>query len=148
VTNEEVARRYIRAVAELDRPVEESLRHADWSADWPQSGERVVGSPNFRAIQDLYPGGAPSIRVERVIGMEDRWDVSPSNTIIRVTGSGEFWWAEFRMRYPDGVDYLCVTLFELRDSLVYREIVYWAPAFDAPDWRAAFVERAGDVAIR
>jgi hypothetical protein len=148
MTNEEVVRRYIRAVVELDRSVEDSLRHPDWMADWPQSGERVVGSANFRAVQDNYPGGFPTIELERVVGTEDRWSLSPSNTIVRVVGSGEFWWTEFRMQYPDGVDYHCVTLLELRDGLIYREIVYWAPSFDAPDWRAQWVERAAHVAIR
>lgn len=142
MTNEEVVGRYIRAVAENDFATEESLRHADWLAEWPQSGERVVNSANFRSIHEAYPGGMPSIDVERVIGSEDRWSLSPSNTMIRVVGSGEFWWAEFRMRYPDGVEYHTIALFELRDSQVFREIVYWAPPFDAPEWRARWVEAA------
>jgi len=148
MTNQEAVTRYIRAVVALDRPTEESLRHRDWTAEWPQSGERVVGSANFQSIQDAYPGGYPAIELERVVGTEDRWSLSPSNTIIRVVGSGEFWWAEFRMTYPDGIDYHCITLLELRDGLVYREVVYWAPPFEAPDWRAQWVEHASDLAIR
>jgi len=34
------------------------------------------------------------------------------------------------------------------DGLVYREVVYWAPPFEAPDWRAQWVEHASDLAIR
>ena len=33
-----------------------------------------------------------------------------------------------------------VDLMELRDGLVHRETVYWAPPFEAPDWRRPFVE--------
>ena len=46
------------------------------------------------------------------------------------------------MTYPDGQVYDCVDLLELRDGKVFRETVYWAPPFDAPDWRRPFVERA------
>ena len=148
MTNEETVRDYVRAVVELDRPTEERLRHAGWTAEWPQSGEHVIGSANYRAIQDAYPGGAPKIELERVTGSEDRWSISPSNTVVRVVGSGEFWWAEFRMTYPDGVDYHCVTLVELRDGLIHREVVYWAPPFDAPDWRARWVKRAEEATVR
>jgi hypothetical protein len=148
MTNEEVVRAYIRAVTELDREAEDRLRHQDWSAEWPQSGERVTGSARFRAIQDAYPGGYPTIQLERVIGAEDRWSITPSNTVLRVVGSGEYWWAEFRMRYPDDVDYHCITLLELRDGRVYREIVYWAPPFEAPEWRAEWVDASSHSPIR
>ena len=70
---------------------------------------------------------------------EDRWVVTPSNTVVRVAGSGDFWWGEWRMTYPDGQVYLCVDLLELRDGRICRETVYWAPPFDAPDWRRPFV---------
>jgi hypothetical protein len=148
MTNEELVQAYIRAVTELDRTTEDRLRHPDWTAEWPQSGERVRGSDRFRAIQDAYPGGYPTIELERVIGAEDRWSITPSNTVMRVVGSGEYWWAEFRVGYPDGIDYHCVTLLELRDGRIFREIVYWAPPFEAPGWRASWVEKAALGPIR
>jgi hypothetical protein len=58
-----------------------------------------------------------------------------------VAGSGDFWWCEWRMRYPDGVVYHCVSLMELRDEKIWREVVYWASPFDAPSWRSEWVER-------
>jgi hypothetical protein len=56
-------------------------------------------------------------------------------------GSGDFWWSEWRLTYPDGAVYLVVDLLELRDGLVHRETCYWAAPFEAPDWRAPWVER-------
>ena len=53
---------------------------------------------------------------------------------------GDFWWAEWRMTYPDGKTWICVDLMELRDGRVYREVVYWAVPFEAPSWRAQWVE--------
>lgn len=61
-------------------------------------------------------------------------------------GSGDYWWSEWRVAYPDGSQYLCVGLLELKDGLIHREIVYWAAPFDAPDWRAPWVERSQEAA--
>ena len=83
------------------------------------------------------------------MGAEDHWVVTPGNTVLKVAGSGDFWWSEWRVTYRDGSVYLCVDLIELRDDLVYRETVYWAAPFEAPDWRAPWVERttAQDVGV-
>jgi len=67
--------------------------------------------------------------------------VTAANTGLRVVGSGDFWWSEWRLTYPSGEVYLVVDLIELRDGLVYRETVYWAAPFEAPEWRAPWVDR-------
>ena len=141
LTNEECVRRYAAASAAHDLEALPGLRHPDWMVFWPQSGERVESSQAFAEIITNYPGGAPKVEVTRIIGAEDQWVVTPANTAIRVAGSGDFWWSEWRLTYPDGVVYLVVDLFELRDGLVYRETVYWAAPFEAPDWRAPWVDR-------
>jgi hypothetical protein len=61
---------------------------------------------------------------------------------MRVAGSGDFWWSEWRLTYPNGEVYLVVDLLELRDGLVHHETVYWASPFDAPAWRAPWVDRS------
>ena len=139
-TNADVARRYAEAASRFDLDAMAALRHPDWRAYWPQSGEQVVGTDNYRAIVDHYPGGYPRSEITRVVGSEDRWVVTPSNTVQQIAGSGEFWWSEWRMTYADGRVYHCVELMELRDGLVWRETVYWAEPFGAPAWRAAWVE--------
>jgi hypothetical protein len=100
----------------------------------------VIGSDNYRRIVESYPGGRPASQIERVVGAEDRWVVTAANTVQQVAGSGDFWWSEWRTTYPDGLRYHCVELIELRDGLVWRETVYWAEPFAAPDWRAGWVE--------
>jgi hypothetical protein len=145
-TNEEVVRAYAAMSAAADLDGLARLRHADWSVTWPQSGERVMTQAAFGEIVRNYPGGAPRTIATRIVGSEDRWVVTPGNTVIRVVGSGGAWWCEWRTTYPDGVTYLCVDLLELLDGLIHRETVYWAPVFDAPAWRAPWVERADDAA--
>ncbi len=140
MTNEEVVQRYAAAVAANDLPALGRLRHRDWLVEWPQSGERVLSTDAFDRIVEAYPGGRPHVQVRRIVGTEDRWVVTPTNDVMRVAGSGAFWWGEWEMTYPDGHVYHCIDLLELRDGQVFREAVYWAPPFDAPDWRAPFVQ--------
>jgi SnoaL-like protein len=141
LTNEQVVSRYAESSAALDLPTMASFRHPDWSVVWPQSGERVHSSEAFAEIIENYPGGRARSEVTRVVGAADRWVVTPGNTVLQVAGSGDFWWSEWRVTYPDGAVYLCVDLLELRDGLVWRETVYWASPFDAPGWRSPWVER-------
>jgi hypothetical protein len=146
MTNEEIIRRYATASVVVDVDVLDELRHPDWTVVWPQSGERVRSSEAFAEIVQRYPGGTPRAEVSRIVGSEDIWVVTPGNSPLRVAGSGDFWWGEWRMTYPDGAVYQCVDLMELRDRRIYRETVYWAAPFDAPDWRSPWVERSESTA--
>jgi len=143
LTNEECVSRYGAASAAHDVPALTALRHPDWSVYWPQSGERVHTSEAFAEIIANYPGGAPATEITRVVGSEDQWVVTAGNTVMRVAGSGDFWWSEWKLTYPTGEVYLVVDLIELRDGLVHRETVYWAAPFEAPAWRAPWVDRPG-----
>lgn len=140
MTNEETVRAYAKASAESDLATLQRLRHPDWTADWPQTGERVRGNEAFKAIVEQYPGGRPKERVARIVGSNDRWVATPSNTVVRLVGDGQAWWGEWMATYPDGTEWYCIGLLELRDGLVYRETVYWAPPLEAPGWRAGLVE--------
>ena len=143
-SNEEVVRRYVEADLRNDFDAMERLRHPAWRLDWPQSGERITSSEAYRAIHQSYPGGLPSGEVERLVGSEDRYVVGPSFTITRVAGSGDFWFGHGHITYPDGTPYHIVTFLELRDGKVYRETEFFAAPFEAPDWRAEWVERVSD----
>jgi len=143
-TNEAIVESYAVACGMNDIPALTRLRHPDWSVVWPQSGERVVSHESWVAIAEQYPGGRPTVELSRLVGSEDRWVVTPGNTVLKVAGSGDFWWGEWMMTYPDGQTYHVVDLIELRDGMIHRETVYWAPPFEAPDWRRQYVERASD----
>jgi ketosteroid isomerase-like protein len=96
--------------------------HEDAVMDWPQSGERIVGADNRRAIYGSFPQ-LPHI--------------SPR----RLTGDGDLWVLEADLDYGDGDPYQTVFVFELRDGLIAKETAYWSKPFPAPDWRAEWVER-------
>ena len=100
-----------------------------------------LGDPKaFAEIVRNYPGGKPRTEVTRIVGAEDRWVMTAGNTVMRIAGSGDFWWLEWRTVYPDDAVYLCVSLMQLLDGLVHRETVYWAPPFEAPEWRRPWVD--------
>ena len=120
---EELLRTYVEASARDDFEAMEALRHADWKELWPQSGEVVNGSANYRTVRSGRPDGAPRV----VPG--------------RMGGSGDCWWGEAVIHYGDGSRWLGITIFELREGLIHRERVYFGPPIAAPEWRATWVER-------
>ncbi|MES2211222.1 MAG: nuclear transport factor 2 family protein [Chloroflexota bacterium] len=142
-TNEDIVRAYMRATNDNDLDRLAELRHTDWTSEWPQSGERIRGDANMREIVDHFPGGLPEVRTGRLIGSEDRWVMTPLYSVQRIVGSGDSWWADGTIRYPDGATWFYAAFVELRDGKVYRETEYFAEPFEAPAWRSAFVERMG-----
>ena len=140
-SNEQVVHRYLAAHKAHDYDTVGTLRHPDWTEEWPQSGERVRGHANDRSIMDNWPGGLPQAGDIRVVGAEDRWVVTPALTMVRIVGSGDSWWTDGTATYPDGTAWHAVALLELRGGLVLRETWYFAPPIEAPAWRAQWVER-------
>jgi SnoaL-like domain len=133
-----IVERYMAAIpADVDTLT--ALQHPDFVEDWPQSGERIRGSSNFRAIQEHY--GETTSEARRLVGTEDRWTVGPTFTPIRVFGAGDTFTVLSLGRYPDGSQYHVIALIELRDGLVWRSTTFFAAPFEAPDWRAQWIER-------
>ena len=114
--------------------------HEDAVFEYPQSGERFRGLANIRAQFENYPNLGPGTsELAEVIG-DATYALTPSYTVIRVEGSGMKGTAVIRIRYPDGSDWWAVNLFEVRDGRMTRSRAYFAPDFDAPDWRAPYRE--------
>jgi hypothetical protein len=94
----------------------------------PQSGERIRGRENMRAFQESYSTSSPSdpmrrIRVRRVLVREGLWVV------------------EGVADYGGSPALDVVMICELRDGKMWRDRWYFAEAFEAPEWRARWVER-------
>ena len=141
MSNGDVVRTYADAVTRWDYDAIAKLRHPDWTAVWPQSGEIVRSTEDDKKITLGYPGGAPTLLPGRLVGSEDHWVTSPLGGAYKVNGDGDTWLGEWRMSYPDGRTWYTITLIELRDGQVWRETQYWAEPFDAPEWRHDFVDR-------
>lgn len=105
---------------------EYELAADDFVEEWPQSGERIRGRDNARAINENYPASTGS---------------TPSFSVRRLTGEGSTWVAEGTIDYGDGTPVSYVGIVELRDGRVARITEYFANPFPAPEWRAKWVER-------
>jgi hypothetical protein len=111
-----------RLVAAMDPALEYDARHEDFTADFPQSGERF-DRDGLRRLQEQFPGGAPDI------------------SLRRLTGAGDAWVVESVIRYTDGSVFHGVALVEFRDGRILRETRYYAEPFEIPEWRAAWARR-------
>jgi SnoaL-like protein len=117
-------------VTDLDADAEYELRHEDFVAEMPQSGERIRGRDNMRAMQRAFPP-----------------DRTPTFRVRRITGSGDVWTVEAVGDYG-GEIFLVVCVFEFSDGKIARETRYYPQPFEAPEWRAQWVEPIGEAVDR
>ena len=144
LTNREIVERFVQAQANPSGDSGDAYLADDLIEDYPQSGERIRGRANRRAIFDNYPGRAehdfgPN-QVRTVVG-EDQWVMTPAMTLARISGSGERYTATGLITYPNGERWHLVQLIELRGGKIARLTTYFAAPFEAPAWRAKWVER-------
>jgi hypothetical protein len=150
--NRQVVERYARSMAENDLDAEMALRHEDYECRYPQSGEVIRGPANMRTIVENYPestGEGLSPTLERIVGTDDEWISRPSFpawTLVHVTGSGDDFTMIGTITYPNGETWHAVALLTLLDGRIWREIDYFGAPFEAPEWRAPYVERDAEVA--
>src|ERR1044071_9294343 len=97
----------------------------DFVQEWPQSGERLTKEA--------------SIRLGETYG--ERTGTNPVFTYKRMLGSAELFVIEGSIDYGDGVPVSYVGIGELRDGKVSKMTEYFANAFEAPAWRADFVDK-------
>ena len=125
--DEQEAHRFLTALlSNLDPEEEYNARHPeDYVLEMPQSGERIRGRETMREFQKAYPVTSPAtIRLRRVLVREGLW---VAEGVIDYGGDQE------------ALD--VVLIFELRDGRMWRDRWYFAEPFEAPEWRAQWVER-------
>jgi ketosteroid isomerase-like protein len=113
--------------------------HQDFVQEWPQSRERIRGLANLQAVLANYPG-LPDIDVKKIHGSGDRWLLSPSSTLLRVTRTGDQYTTEQLVHYPNGEEGHVVGIFEFRDGKVANLTNYFAAPFNPAEWRSRWVE--------
>jgi hypothetical protein len=113
--------RYVQALARQDLDAIEDHLHDDYVEEYPQSSERIRGKHNWRSILQNYPGRPNIIDYGFKLG-------------------GELGVAELIAEYDGERVYTCETV-ELEDGKVKRVRVYFSEPFEAPQWRAQWVER-------
>src|SRR3954452_17280250 len=139
-TGRELVQGYVQMLQtqELDRLPE--FMRPECVHEYPQSGERFVGIDNIRAVFANYPGGVGRQDMEslRVAGQDRAWAMAPNFTLISVSGSGNLYTSAVKARYPDGSDWYIVSMLELVDGLISHATMFFAPLFEAPEWRKPY----------
>jgi hypothetical protein len=97
----------------------------DFVEEWPQSGERLTKAASTKMAEN-YPQMSGT---------------SPSFTYRRMLGGGDVFVVEGTIDYGDGVPVSYVGVGEVRDGKIFRMTEYFANPFEAPAWRADFVDR-------
>ena len=99
---------------------EHQIYREDAVLEYPQSGERIRGRRKIQSSRAAQPN-------------RKRF------TVRRVIGAGDLWVTEYVLTY-DGRPSYTVSIMEFRDGKVAHETQYFADPFDAPAWRAQWVE--------
>lgn len=108
---------HLDASAAGDAVTAHTVYRPDAVVEFPQSGERFEGVANIRGFREVYPA---DVHLE----------------IRRIRGGGDVWIAEVAVRYDDGPENYGLSVLEFRGDEIARETIYYAEAFEAPDWRA------------
>jgi ketosteroid isomerase-like protein len=119
-------RQFVEAINTGEMGPFDALYHDDVVIHWPQSGEMIRGKHNIREFREAYP-------------------TPPKATLRRIVGSGDLWAIEMGFDY-DGDRFDVIVIHQWRDGLVVSETSYYAAPFEAPAWRAKWVEPAASAA--
>lgn len=110
------------ASAAGDQVAEHDIYHDDVVCEYPQSGEIIRGRHNLQALRSHHPG-------------------RPSGFVVRrIVGEINLWITEYVITYESKPMHT-VSIMEFREGKVAHETQYFAEPFDAPGWRAQWVER-------
>lgn len=101
----------------------------DFVEEWPQSGERLTKAASIKLAEQYA----------------EMSGTTPSFTYKRMLGGGDVFVLEGTIDYGDGIPVSWVGIGEIRDGKVARMTEYFANPFEAPAWRADFVERMDPV---
>ena len=99
------------------------LLHDEYTLEWPQSGERILGRDNFAAINTNYPS-------------EGKWHF----TINHIVAEGDMVVTD--VAATDGkIIGRAITFSTIRDEKIWKQVEFWPDPFEAPEWRAQWIQK-------
>ncbi len=138
-----IVEQFARTLEDKDFDAQAMLLADEFVEEMPQSGERTRGKANWLAISRNYPGGVGTVESGsgRLVGAEDRWVVTPTFSVLRIEGSGDVYTYVGTVQYATGQTWQMIAVIELRNAKIAKITTWYAAPFEAPEWRAPFVER-------
>ena len=119
--NRDAIERFFEAFKRGDLDALDDLIHDDYVEEYPQSGERIRGKHNVRAVNENYPGLPTLIDHSYVL-------------------SGDLGVMKMTLEYDGNRVYAC-EIVDFEDGKMKRARAYFAEPFEAPEWRARWVEQ-------
>ena len=123
MNNKQILENFWSTMETNDFNAASQLLHDEFLLEWPQSGERIVGGENFAAINTNYPA-------------EGKWRFS----INDIVAEGDLVVTDVNV--TDGkVIGRAVTFSTIRDEKIWKQVEFWPDRFEAPAWRAQWVQK-------
>jgi len=119
--NRDALERYLQAFERQDLNAIEELLHEEYVEEFPQSGERIRGKQSWRSVTENYPG-------------------LPNMTDRSYVVSGDLGVMKMTLEY-DGNRIFACEIVDFEEGRIKRARAYFAEPFEAPEWRAQWVER-------
>ena len=118
--NRDALERFLLLFERGDLDAATDLLHDDYVEEYPQSGERIRGKQSWLSIVKTYPS-------------------LPKMIDYTIEVSGELCVLEATLEYDSNRVYVC-EIFEVQDGTLKRAREYFGEPFEAPEWRAQWVE--------
>ena len=99
------------------------LLHDEYTLEWHQSGERIRGRDNFAALNTNFPA-------------EGKWQFK----INAIVTEGDVVVSDVSVSDGKRQD-RAITFSTLRDGKIWKQVEFWPESFEAPAWRAQWVEK-------
>ena len=99
------------------------LLQDEYILEWPQSGERIRGRENFAKINTYYPA-------------EGKWQFA----VKQILSEGDLVVTDVTVTDGARTDRV-ITFSTVRDDKILKQVEFWPEPFEAPTWRAQWVER-------
>ena len=124
MNNRQIVEHFWKTMATNDFYAAAQLLHDDYLLDWPQSRERIRGRKNFAAINTHYPA-------------EGKWTFN----INQILTEGQVVVSDVGVSDGTRHDHV-ITFSTIRDGKIWKQVEFWPDPFEAPEWRAQWVEKA------
>jgi limonene-1,2-epoxide hydrolase len=123
MSNKQIMETFWRTMETNDFHAASQLLHDDYILEWPQSGERILGRDNFAAINTNYPAaGQWHFQINHILAEGDVVVTDVNVTDGKIVGR-------------------VITFSTIRDEKIWKQVEFWPDPFEAPEWRAKWIQK-------
>lgn len=123
MSNKQIVEHFWATMETNDFYAASQLLHDDYVLEWPQSGECILGRENFAAINTNYPA-------------EGKWHFE----IHRIVAEGDIVVTDVSVM-EEKIAGRAITFSTIKDEKIWKQVEFWPDSFEAPAWRAQWVQK-------